>query len=122
MTSTGALDSLMSEAFLEILADEEKYATFIQWVEKLFPNCELILHFSRYSHVYNDVFVTDPKKWLKQRMGSGRKVSESDEKLKRIEANSDDFKSLFAFINQYRGNFGRPRKPRSKLSGSISIN
>jgi predicted ATPase len=101
MTSTGAMDRLISDSLLNILCDETKYTSFTEWVEKIFPQCQLSLHFPRYFPDQISTFLSDPKKWLKKRTGDGLRISNSDERLTRIEASMGAFKKLFDLIGEY---------------------
>jgi predicted ATPase len=64
MSTTGAMERLVSDAFLNIVTSFDKYRTFTNWVEKLFPECEIGLSFNRFSIKQNAEFFSDPEQWI----------------------------------------------------------
>lgn len=104
LTTTGAMDSLVADAFLHVISDTEKYATFTKWVGNLFPDCELGLSFSRTSSADNRRFLSNPKEWVQKRFGRDRPSTLVERKLSQVESNMDSLSTLFDLIETFGDN------------------
>lgn len=101
LTTTGAMDRLVSDAFLNIVSDADKYASFTNWVEKLFPGCKLGLAFTRFSVSQNDRFLSNPDKWVKEQLGRMRSPQAVARILEQVEERKSALQRVLGLINEY---------------------
>jgi energy-coupling factor transporter ATP-binding protein EcfA2 len=72
LTTTGAMDRLVCDAVLELLAEDEKYLSMSKWARTLFPQSEMGLAFTQYSMFGFQRFFSDPDDWVKKRFRTAR--------------------------------------------------
>lgn len=116
LTTTGAMDRLVCDAVLNLLADEDKYSSFSKWTRTLFPQCELGLTFGQFSISGFQRFFADPAEWLKRRGGP---LFRNDDYIKRrlteMLPHMDELKHLSELLEFYgqsdseSGSFGMKR-------------
>ena len=113
LTTTGAMDRLVSDAFLNIIADAGKYATFTKWVEKLFPDCKLGLAFARFSSTQNNRFLANPEEWVERQAGSMRPPEVVQRLLEQLEGRKSALRRVLGLIEEFS-----EKVERVDLSGS----
>jgi predicted ATPase len=67
LTTTGAMDRIAAEAFLGIVHEKAKTATFSNWVRQLFPRSQLGIGFEDYSKDRVRKFLSAPEDWINER-------------------------------------------------------
>ena len=72
LTTTGAMDRLVSDAILHIMSDAGKYLTFRTWLQNLFPEWEIGLSIERFSEERIEEFVRNPRAWMERPRGEAR--------------------------------------------------
>lgn len=82
LTTTGAMDRIAAEAFLHIVDDKAKAATFSNWIRQLFPESELGIGFEDYSKDRVQKFLSDPEDWINERYKPLEKPPEFSKRAK----------------------------------------
>ena len=72
LTTTGAMDRIVADAFLEILPDSERRSLLFRWIGKLFPKYELAFGFAHLRTKSFERFLEDPVAYYEKFRGPGR--------------------------------------------------
>ncbi|WP_290817063.1 hypothetical protein [Ferrovibrio sp.] len=72
LTTTGAMDRTVSEAFLALCEDEEKFRLFKEWIGPFFPAAEIAIGFQRISRDELNSISADPRGSVEKRIARRR--------------------------------------------------
>ncbi len=72
LTTTGAMDRIVADAFLEVLPDTERRELLFKWIGKLFANYELAFGFAHLRPQSFDDFLQDPTGFYAKLRGRAR--------------------------------------------------
>ncbi len=75
LTTTGAMDRIVADAFLEILPDLERRSLLFRWIGKLFPKYELAFGLAQLRIASFDRFLDDPVAYYEKLRGTARSGS-----------------------------------------------
>jgi hypothetical protein len=101
LTTTGAMDRLVCDAVLKLLADDEKYLSMSKWTRNLFPQSEVGLAFAQFSMSGFRRFYEEPAEWIKKRLGPLRDEKFHERRLHEILPYMEDIKSLGELLERH---------------------
>jgi ABC-type lipoprotein export system ATPase subunit len=121
LTTTGAMDRLVCEAVLKLLADDDKYLSMSKWVRTLFPQGEMGLAFTQFSTSGFQRFFDKPAEWVKRRMGSFRGEVFYEGQLKKILPHMEDIRKLSELLEKHGQRLDDTGSQGMKRGGTRSL-
>lgn len=113
LTTTGAMDRIVADAFLEVLPERESRSLLFRWIGKLFPKYELAFGFANLRLKTFDRFLEDPVEYVTKMRGMTR-PSPSARELERIPEETRQIERLQPFFQRWRN----PKEPVVSSFGS----
>jgi hypothetical protein len=101
LTTTGAMDRIVADAFLEVLPEIERRELLFKWIGKLFPNYEMAFGFAHLRQKSFDDFLQEPNEYYSNLRGTGR-LGPSARVLEAIPEYMKQIKSLRPYIEMWR--------------------
>ncbi|MDZ4402349.1 AAA family ATPase [Prosthecobacter sp.] len=120
LTTTGAMDRLVCDAVLKLLANESKYPSFSKWTRSIFPSSDIGLSFSRFSMRRFHDFFDDPEKSIGLQLGRGRR-GEVPHRLNAIKPHLDDMRRVVRLIEENALALGDSGSLGMKQGGTVTI-
>ena len=100
LTTTGAMDRIVADAFLEVLPDTERRELLFKWIGKLFANYELAFGFANLRRKSFDDFLQDPNAFFAKLRGIARPTP-SARALEEIPGYRGQIESLQPYIERW---------------------
>lgn len=101
LTTTGAMDRIVADVFLEVLPDTERRDLLFKWIGKLFSNYELAYGFAHLRPKSFDDFIQNPTAFYAKFRGRGRS-SPSAKELEEIPEYRRQIESLQPYVERWR--------------------